>query len=82
MYGSAFGEAGVAASTTYQLNGSLLGDAGVGLSLRGKLYDRDVTMRLDLPLVVQQPGLAGGRGLVRPNGTVAARWVFSFDDLW
>ncbi|MGH7670107.1 MAG: hypothetical protein ACRENQ_11505, partial [Gemmatimonadaceae bacterium] len=82
VYGSAFGEAGFAASTTYQLNGSLLGDAGVGLSLRGKLYDRDVTMRLDLPLVVQQPGLAGGRGLVRPNGTVAARWVFSFDDLW
>ena len=82
LYGSVFGEAGFATSATYQLDGSFLGDAGVGVSLRGKLYDRPVTMRLDLPLVVQQPGLAGGRGLTTANGTIAARWVFSFSDLW
>ncbi len=82
VYGSVFGEAGFAASRTYQLNGSLLGDAGVGISVRGKLYDRPVTMRLDFPLLVQQPGLAGGRGLTTSGATVAARWVFSFNDLW
>ncbi len=82
VYGSVFGEAGFAASRTYQMNGSLLGDAGVGVSVRGKLYDRPVTMRLDFPLLVQQPGLAGGRGLTTSGANVTARWVFSFNDLW
>ncbi|HEX8724162.1 MAG TPA: M1 family metallopeptidase [Gemmatimonadaceae bacterium] len=82
LYGSVFGEAGFASSDTYRLGGSLLGGAGAGVSLRGKLYDRAVVMRVDLPLVVQQPGLAGGRGLTGANGTVALRWVFSFSDLW
>jgi Peptidase family M1 domain len=82
LWGSAFGEAGFAASKTYRLDGSFLGDAGVGVSLRGRLYDRPVTMRVDLPLLVQQPGLAGGRGLTTSTATIAARWVFSFNDLW
>jgi hypothetical protein len=52
------------------------------VSVRGRLYDRDVTMRLDLPLMVHQPALAGGRGLTTSHATVAARWIFSFNDLW
>ncbi|MDE3150761.1 MAG: M1 family metallopeptidase [Gemmatimonadota bacterium] len=82
LWGSLFGEAGFAASRTYRLDGAFLGDAGAGLSVRGRLYDRDVVVRLDVPLAVQQPGLAGGGGLTRGGGTVAARWVLSVNDLW
>ena len=82
LWGSLFGDAGFAASDTYLLNGAFLADAGAGLALRGRLYDRDVTMRLDAPLAVQQPGLAGGGGLTSSHATVAARWTFSFGDLW
>ncbi len=82
LWGSVFGDAGSAASDTYQLNGSFLADAGVGLALRGRLYDREVTLRLDAPIVVQQPGLAGGGGLTGSHATIAARWTFSFEDLW
>ena len=82
LWGSVFGDAGFASSDTYRLNGAFLADAGAGVSLRGRLYDRDVTVRLDAPLVVQQPALGGGGGLVRRPGTVAARWTFSFGDLW
>ncbi len=82
LWGSLFGEAGFAGSRTYALNGAFLADAGAGLSLRGRLYDRQVTVRLDAPLYVEQPGLAGGRGLTHSDATFALRWVFSFDDLW
>ena len=61
---------------------SLLADAGAGLSLRGRLYDREVRLRLDLPLYVRQAGLSaapGGRALRRET---ALRWVFSTRDLW
>jgi len=82
LWGSAFADAGFASSDTYALDGAFLADAGVGVSLRGRLYDRDLTVRLDAPLVVQQPALAGGGGLTRRGATVAARWTFSFGDLW
>ncbi len=82
LWGSLFADAGFAASDTYQLHGAFLADAGAGLALRGRLYDRAVTVRLDAPLVVQQPALAGGGGLTGSRATVAARWTFSFGDLW
>ncbi|HEY5219756.1 MAG TPA: M1 family aminopeptidase [Gemmatimonadaceae bacterium] len=82
LWGAVFGGAGFASSDTYTLSGAFLADAGAGLALRGKLYDRDVTMRLDAPFVVQQSALAGGRGLTHGNATVAARWTFSFNDIW
>lgn len=57
------------------------GDAGVGASVRGRIYDRAVTLRLDLPLLVKQPALAGGAGLGGKNpGSLAFRWVFSLND--
>jgi hypothetical protein len=61
---------------------SLLADAGVGFSLRGRWYDREVRLRLDLPLYVRQPALSaapGGRALRRE---AALRWVVSTRDLW
>ncbi|HVZ78276.1 MAG TPA: hypothetical protein VG818_09880, partial [Gemmatimonadaceae bacterium] len=82
LWGSVFGDAGFASSTTYTLDGAFLADAGAGLAVRGKLYDRDVTLRLDVPLFAHQPALAGGRGLTKSGADVAARWVFSFSDLW
>ncbi|HET7631201.1 MAG TPA: M1 family metallopeptidase [Gemmatimonadaceae bacterium] len=82
LWASVFGEAGFASSDTFVLDGALLADAGAGISLRGRLYDRPVTLRLDAPLLVQQPALAGGRGLTTSNATLAARWTFSIGDLW
>ncbi len=82
LWGSLFGDAGFASSDTFVLNGAFLADAGPGLALRGRLYDRDVTVRVDAPLMVQQPALAGGGGLTSSHATVAARWTFSFGDLW
>ena len=79
---SVFGDAGFASSDTYTLSGAFLGDAGVGVSLRGRLYDRDVTLRLDAPLFVQQPALSGGRGLTTSHADLALRWVFTLNDLW
>ena len=59
----------------------MLLDAGVGASLRGRLYDRDIHMRLDLPLFVKQPGLAAGPSFAR-KGSLGFRYVFSLSDWW
>ncbi len=77
---SIFGDAGVASSEP-QLSGTTLTDAGAGLSVRGRLYDRDVHVRLDAPVFVNYTGLAGGGGL-GGKGSFAARWVISVGDLW
>ncbi|HEY6219069.1 MAG TPA: hypothetical protein VIV65_03360, partial [Gemmatimonadaceae bacterium] len=46
-------------------------DAGVGLTLRGRFYDRDLDVRLDAPLVVNSPLTpSSANGL--PNGI---RWT-------
>ena len=74
----AFGDAAIATgSGATSLDGSLLADAGIGASLRGRFYDREVRLRLDLPIWVHQPALAGGRGLSERKGDVALRWVLS-----
>jgi hypothetical protein len=59
----------------------MLLDAGVGASLRGRIYDRDVHFRLDLPLFVKQPSLAGGPSFAR-KGSLGLRYVFSLTDWW
>lgn len=59
-------------------SGDWLADAGVGLSVRGRLYDRDITIRADFPVYVEQPGLAGAG----EDERVAFRWGFSFSDFW
>jgi hypothetical protein len=78
---SAFGDIAAASSDYAQFGGSMLLDAGVGASLRGRIYDRDVHFRLDLPLFVKQPGLAGGPSFAR-KGSLGFRYVFSLTDMW
>jgi hypothetical protein len=78
---SAFGDIAAASSDFVVFNGSMLLDAGVGLSLRGRLYDRDVHFRLDFPLFVKQPDLAGGPSFAR-KGSLGFRYVFSLQDAW
>ena len=56
-----------------------LGDAGVGLALRGAVFDRDVRARVDVPVYVSRPELAVGRVA---GGRVDLRLTFSFSDLW
>ena len=58
-----------------------LSDAGVGLSLRGRFYDRDIVVRLDSPFFVNKPSLAIDRGRAG-QGQVAPRWAISFNDIW
>jgi hypothetical protein len=58
-----------------------LSDAGAGLALRGRIYDRDITVRLDAPVFVNRPALGLERdGVSRDR--LAARWVLTFNDLW
>jgi hypothetical protein len=66
--------------TGHDVASHLLADAGVGVALRGYVYDQDVTLRVDIPFLVAQPVLAAGRA----GGSQAAawRWTFSFKDLW
>ena len=81
LWVSAFGDIAAASSDFVQFGGSMLLDAGVGASFRGRLYDRDVHVRLDLPLFVKQPGLAGGPSFAR-KGSLGFRYVFSLADAW
>jgi hypothetical protein len=56
-----------------------LADAGVGLSLRGRLFDRDITVRIDAPFWVSEPALSVGR---ERDDQLAPRWVLTLSDLW
>ena len=78
LWASAFGDAGQARLIDDETR--LLADAGIGLSLRGWFYDREVHLRLDAPLVVTNADLAVGE----PKGVkeAALRWQFSLGDLW
>ena len=49
-------------------------DVGVGIRLRGRFYDRDVDLRLDAPLAVNDP-FGGGSGISRPE---TLRWTFDW----
>jgi hypothetical protein len=78
---SLFGDAGRATATYTALSNQTLADAGAGLVARGRLYDRDVYVRLDAPVFVNQSGLAGGTGL-GGRGSIARRWTITVGDLW
>ncbi len=81
VWGSAFGDLGFgAAPTGNAMDGAFLADAGVAVSVRGRLYDRDVKFRVDFPAWVHQPALAAGTGAGK--GDIAFRWVWSVNDLW
>jgi hypothetical protein len=57
-------------------------DAGVGLTLRGRLLDRDVRARVDFPVYVSQPFLAIDRASADDERKVRFRYTFSLNDLW
>jgi hypothetical protein len=66
-----------------QANGersSMLSDVGAGLVVQGRLYDRDVNVRLDAPVFVNKAGLAGGK--FGGNASFAARWRITVGDIW
>jgi hypothetical protein len=67
-------------TTDREMSSHLLADAGVGIALRGYVYDQDVAIRLDIPFLVAQPLLSAGRSSGSQAG--AWRWTFSFNDLW
>lgn len=77
-----FGDAGVGSSKALDLKNEVLSDAGAGISLRGRLYDRDFGFRIDLPWFVNAAGFAGGRGLSTRQGSISARWTLTVGDLW
>lgn len=73
---NAFADAGVREPTP-------LVDAGIGVALRGRLYDRNIVVRLDAPLYVSAPALAIERVDAPAAGRrVRARWVLTFNDVW
>ena len=78
---SIFGDAAVASAKALALESAALSDAGAGLIARGRLYDRDLYIRLDAPVFVNHTSLAGGRGL-GGNGSFAPRWTLTVGDLW
>ncbi|HMC57140.1 MAG TPA: M1 family metallopeptidase [Gemmatimonadaceae bacterium] len=58
-----------------------LGDAGVGLSVTGRMYDRPVFIRIDSPFYVSAPEFAIDRGHAG-SGKFAPRWAITFNDAW
>jgi len=69
IWATAFGDVG----SQHALRGapveSMLADAGVGLMLRGWIYDRDVRVRLDVPFYVHYGDLAAARNGLFPGTT-------------
>jgi hypothetical protein len=47
-------------------------DAGVGLQVKGMLFDQPVTARVDVPVWVRRPG----------DGAQRIWWSFALNDLW
>jgi hypothetical protein len=78
---SIFADAGSGSASRIELPNALLTDAGAGLILRGRIYDRNFYARLDAPLIVNHTSLAGGQGL-GGSGSFAPRWTISVGDLW
>lgn len=80
FWASAFGDVG---SAKYARLGraTTLADGGIGLAVRGMLFDQPVHLRADFPLYVRQPRLAVGAE-PRESDRVRFRWTFSLDDLW
>lgn len=60
---------------------SFLNDAGVGIAVRGKIYDRPINLRLDFPFWASNESLTLDQGRAG-RGTFAPRWAISFTDIW
>jgi hypothetical protein len=86
LYVGGFADAGllqdVPPDSAGRTRGAGLADAGVGVALRGALFDRDVRFRLDLPLYVEKPDLLVSARRNDSAQRVGARLTFSLTDLW
>jgi hypothetical protein len=60
---------------------SFLNDAGFGVAVRGKLYDRPINLRLDFPIWASDATRTLDRGHAGRE-KVAPRWTITFNDLW
>ncbi|GAC1651396.1 MAG: M1 family metallopeptidase [Gemmatimonadaceae bacterium] len=77
---TAFGDAG----STFAAGDEAAADAGLGVAIRGRLYDRAVRLRVDVPLYVRQPPLGVGEysGGSAESRQLKLRYAFSFSELW
>ena len=66
VWGGVFGDAGLASSPSIATVSNVFVDLGVGVRFRGRLYDRDVDLGVDVPLATNDPFVAGS-GIRRPN---------------
>jgi hypothetical protein len=66
------------------LTNSFMSDAGAGIVARGRLYDRNFNVRLDVPFFVNQAGLAGwpAFGTNHGGGSLSSRWVLTIGDVF
>jgi hypothetical protein len=60
----------------------LMTDAGVGIQVRGRFYDRNISIRVDAPAFVSQAGFAGWKLFNGRNGSFAPRLMLTTGDLW
>jgi hypothetical protein len=74
LWVSAFGDGARGAVDSAGARSRFFGDAGAGLTLRGMLFDKAYTVRLDVPMFVMQAGSVGRGGSVR--------WVWGFSREW
>jgi hypothetical protein len=85
VYASLFGDAAVGDTRLVRPTGQLidapatLADAGASVSVRGRLYDREVRVRGDVPVYVR-----GRLGVADHPDDRASRFriAFAFEDLW
>lgn len=76
-----FGDGALTDASLDQATGPvrLLADAGIGIRFDHRIGDTPFQTRLDLPLWVNEPGLAQHHGAADPFGW---RWAFSFRAAW
>jgi hypothetical protein len=78
---SLFADGGAILESPFRTETNLIADAGVGLTLRGRLYDRTVRSRVDFPVFVSKPQFAIGERRF-DDRKAKFRYTFSFNDLW
>lgn len=72
---TAFGDGAAMKEETF------LNDAGVGIAVRGKIYDRPINLRLDFPFWASNESLTLDQGRAG-RSALAPRWAISFTDIW
>ncbi|NUQ21178.1 MAG: hypothetical protein HOQ09_09480, partial [Gemmatimonadaceae bacterium] len=88
LWATAFVDAGMPRGGVLYSLDNPLGDAGVGLVLRGWIYDRDVRVRLDAPFYVRYGKLAAARReftpgtFGRPYRDFASRVQLTLGSFW